>query len=107
MPPLPRTLSFAPRISPRLLTALVRLDDRSHPIAEICRRLGAEADRLKLTRPSYQRIRVLLHQARRVRSHRPTTTQVLVDVAFRLRPPEAMLDHLSGVGVPRIVTRPP
>jgi hypothetical protein len=27
---------------------------------------------------------------------------VLVDVAFRVRPPEAVLDQLSGVGVPEL-----
>jgi hypothetical protein len=96
------SLSFAPRISRRLLKALVRLDDRTVPIAEIHRRLGKEADRLRLTRPSYQRIRVLLHQSRRLRRLRPSTAQVLAEVAFRARPPIAVLDHLSGVGVPRL-----
>jgi hypothetical protein len=91
--------AFAPRISPRLLEAIVRLDDRSVPIAETCRRGGQEAERLGLYRPSYQRVRVLVHEARRIRSG-PTTASVLVDVAFRVRPPEAILDHLSGVGVP-------
>ena len=85
-----------------MLAALVRLDDRALPIAEIYRRLGAEADRLRLTRPSYQRIRVLVHQARRIRRREPTTTQVLVDVCFRARPPTAVLDHLSGIGVPQL-----
>ena len=101
-PPISPRVSLAPRISPRLLKALVRLDDRTLPIAEIYRRLAAEADRLRLTRPSYQRIRVLLHQARRIRRLRPTTAQVLVEVAFRARPPIAILDHVSGVGVPRL-----
>lgn len=103
-PPISDRVAIAPRISFRLLKALVRLDDRTLPIAEICRRLGAEADRLRLPRPSYQRIRVLLHQARRIRRREPTTAQILVDVCFRARPPIALLDHLSGVGVPR---RPP
>jgi hypothetical protein len=94
--------TFAPRISPRLLEALVRLDDKRVPIAEINRRLGAEAERLGLPRPSYQRVRVLVHQSRRLRRSRPTTASVLVDVAFRVRPPIAVLDHLSGVGVPTL-----
>lgn len=101
-PPISARVSLAPRISPRLLKALMRLDDRTVPIAEIYRRLGKEADRLRLTRPSYQRIRVLLHHARRLRRGRPTTAQVLAEVAFRARPPIAVLDHLSGVGVPRL-----
>lgn len=94
--------SFAPRISPRLLEAVVRLDDRHLPIAEINRRVGNEAERLGLRRPSYQRVRVLVHHSRRLRRSGPTTATVLVDVTFRVRPPEAILDHLSGVGVPTL-----
>ena len=96
-------LAFAPRIPQRLLVALGRLDDPGLPFAEINRRLGAEAARLGLPRPSYQRVRELLHQLRRLRRG-PTTAQVLVDIAFRARPPAAFLDHVSGVGVP---SRPP
>jgi hypothetical protein len=94
-------LRFAPRISPRLLEAIVRFDDQAIPIAETCRKVGREADRLGLTRPSYQRVRVLVHESRRIRRG-PTTANVLVDVAFRVRPPDAIADHLSGVGVPAL-----
>ncbi len=81
--------NFAPRISPRLVAALERLDDRSLPIAEVHRRLGAEADRLGLTRPSYQRVRELVQEQRR-RPRAPTTVRVLIDVAMRLGPPGAL-----------------
>jgi len=91
-------LAFAPRISPRLLQALDRLDDRRVPIAEVNRRLGAEAERLGLRRPSYQRVRELVHRLRWLRK-RPTTASVLWEVALRARPPEAVLDHFSGIGV--------
>jgi hypothetical protein len=95
--------TFAPRISPRLVEAIVRLDDTRVPIAEINRRVGEEAERLGLRRPSYQRIRELVHESRRIRRRRsPTTTSVLVDVMFRVRPPTAILDHVAGIGVPRI-----
>jgi hypothetical protein len=94
-------LAFAPRISPRLLVALDRLDDRWVPIAEVNRRLGVEAERLGLPRPSYQRVRVLLHHLRRLR-RRPTTAGVLWEVTLRARPPGALLNHLSGVGVPEL-----
>jgi hypothetical protein len=93
---------FAPRLSPRLVEAVVRLDDRRVSIAEINRRVGQEAERLGLPRPSYQRVRELVHQSRRLQRGQPTTTSVLIDVAFRVRPPEAFLDHISGVGVPRL-----
>jgi hypothetical protein len=95
----------APRISRRLLEALVELDDRLVPIAETSRRVGARADRLGLPRPSYEQIRLLIHRSRRMRL-KPTTTSVLLDVMARARPPEALLDHASGVGVPPLRRRP-
>ncbi len=94
-------LAFAPRISPRLLRALDRLDDRRLPIAEVNRRLGAEAERLGLRRPSYERVRVLVHLLRRWR-RRPTTSRVLLEVAYRTRPPSALLDHVGGIGLPEL-----
>jgi class 3 adenylate cyclase len=94
-------LSSAPRISPRLLKALERIDDGELTIAEIRRRVGAEADRLGLPRPSYERVRELVHESRRLRA-RVTTGDVLLGIAFRSRPPDAFLDHISGVGVPRL-----
>jgi hypothetical protein len=92
---------IAPRISPRLLVALELAYDPSLPIAEVCRRVGSVAERLGLARPSYESVRVLVHEVRR-RRREPTTGEVLVDIAFRSRPPDALLDHLSGVGVPRL-----
>ena len=65
------------------------------------RRLGAEASRLGLPRPSYQRVRELVHKLRWMK-RQLTTIGVLWDVAMRVRPPEALLDHVSGVGVPRL-----
>ncbi len=88
-------------MSPQLLETLVRTDDRAIPIAETCRRVGNEADRIGLTRPSYERVRLLVHESRRIRRD-PSTASVLADVAFRVRPPEALVDHLSGIGVPEL-----
>jgi ABC-2 type transport system ATP-binding protein len=69
-------------------------------IAEINRRLGAEAARLGVPRPSYQRVRELVHHLRRIRRRKgPSTGEILFDIALRVRPPGALLDHLSGVGV--------
>jgi hypothetical protein len=94
---------FAPRIAPALLEALVSLDDPDLPIAEINRRLGEHAERLGLRRPSYQRVRELVHELRALKRDRgPTATQVILDILFRTRPPDALLDHISGVGVPRL-----
>jgi hypothetical protein len=94
-------LAFAPRISPRLLHVLDRLDDRRLPIAEINRRLGAEAERRGLRRPSYERVRELVHRLRWLR-RAPSTGRVLFEISMRARPPAAFLDHISGVGVPEL-----
>ena len=91
--------SLAPRIRQQLLESIVRHDRRTHPIAETCRRVGRDAERLGLTRPSYERVRELVHESRRLRRG-PSTASVLRDVALRVRPPEAVLDALSGDYVP-------
>jgi hypothetical protein len=96
-------LHFAPRLSPRLLEAIARLDDPRLPIAEVNRRVGAEAARLGLPRPSYQRVRVLVNtirDARRRARRQPSTASVLLDVALRVRPPEAILEQMAGVPIP-------
>jgi hypothetical protein len=81
----------APRIEERLVAALARLDKPGLPIAEAHRRLGAVADELGSPRPSYEQVRVLVHALRRGR--RPTPAgKILLDIAFRNRPPEALLD---------------
>jgi len=85
----------APRISHRLLLALEQLDDGTVGIAELARRVGAEAERLGLPRPSYEQVRVLVHRNRALR-RQPGTAEVLLDVATRARPAEAVLDHLAG-----------
>jgi hypothetical protein len=92
-------------MSPRLLETLVKADSPSVPIAETCRRVGREADRIGLARPSYERVRLLVHESRRIRRG-PSTASVLADIAFRVRPPEAVLDHVSGIGVPELGHRP-
>jgi hypothetical protein len=87
----------APRISPRLVAVIDRADT-SLPIAEIWRRVGATAERIGVSRPSYETVRVLVHRARRLR-RQPSTGAIVVDIALRSRPPDALVTHLSGVGV--------
>jgi hypothetical protein len=81
----------APRIDPRLLAAVIRVDDPKQPIAETVRRVGAVADALGLSRPSYEQLRVLVHKVRK-RQLNPGAGEILLDVAFRNRPPDALLD---------------
>lgn len=54
----------APRYDPRLLAAARTLDDERLSIAETCRRVGDEADRLGLTRPSYVHLRRIVRAER-------------------------------------------
>jgi hypothetical protein len=95
----------APRLDSRLVAAVVR-DARRRPIAETCRRAGDLAWRLGLVRPSYETIRRLVHAARR-RLRYPSTAEVLLDVALRIRPPTGLGDHLAGTLPPRPRPKPP
>jgi hypothetical protein len=95
-------VTLAPRLPQALLEAIVRFDDRTHPIAETCRRVGAEADRLGLTRPSYQRIRVLVHESRRIRRS-SSTAALLWSLTLPLRSPEELVERIHALGVRPIV----
>jgi hypothetical protein len=100
-------VTLAPRISHLLIHAIVRFDDESRPIAETYRRVGAEAERLGLTRPSYQRIRELVHESRRIR-RRPTTADLIRLVTAPLRSADELIERLQTVGVrPLFNQRPP
>jgi hypothetical protein len=85
----------APRIGPTLLAAIERFDDDGISIAEVHRRVAALASHLGLSRPSYEQTRVLVHQHRRG-GLAPSAGQILLDVAFRSKPPEALLELLQG-----------
>ena len=85
----------APRICHTLLAGIERLDDEHLPIAEVYRRVAALASHLGLVRPSYEQVRVLVHE-HRTRGLAPTAGQILLDVALRSRPPHALLELLEG-----------
>lgn len=87
-------VAAAPHIDARLLAALARLLRAGHSIAESHRRLGEIAERLGLYRPSYEQTRVLAH-ALKAGKRDPGVGQTLLDVTFRVRPPEAILDLLE------------
>lgn len=90
----------APRLHPRLVAAIALLHDPALGIAENESPVGELADRYGLPRPSYERVRLLVHRASR-RFPDPTTGEVLLDIAFRSRPPQAFGDHLAGTLPPR------
>jgi hypothetical protein len=86
----------AARITPRLLAELARIDDGTRSIAELNRRVGEAAEAMGLQRPSYECVRVLVHRQRATTSRPlPSTSEVLVDIAFRVKPATAIIDHLE------------
>jgi hypothetical protein len=91
---------MSPRLSRRLLAEIERLATRDLSFAEINRRVGTAASALGLPRPSYETVRLLVRAARE-RNSGPGTLEVLADVAFRVRSPEALLDHAAGVPLPK------
>ena len=86
---------IAPRIALPLLEAIVRFDDGKVPIAEVCRRVGREAER-RLTRPSYERIRELVHIERSLRRRRrgPTTVQLMLEAGAGYRSAASTMDNV-------------
>ena len=84
----------APRIPPRLLDAVAAHDDGSRPIAEIIRRVGDEADRLGITRPSYERIRQLVHE-NRARPCGPSDLRLGLEATALLRSKESVAYELA------------
>ena len=89
---------MAPRISGGLIEAIVRFDDQTRPIAETYRKVGREAERLGLTRPSYQRIRELVHQVRNMRPRLSVSDLVRI-VCTPLRGTDDGIDRLHELGV--------
>ncbi len=88
----------ATRLSPRLLEELERLARSDATIADIWRALRvAAAAAGNALPPSYERVRVLVHELRALDGRdRPTAAEVYLDVAFGKRPAEALLDHVTG-----------
>jgi hypothetical protein len=78
------------------MRALEAVDDPGEPIAECRRRIGEVARELGLPRPSYERVRQLVHAHRLSRS-KPDHIDAVLDLAFNTRPPEEVLaDLLAG-----------
>ena len=82
-------MRFASHFSVRLLDEVDDLSDLSVPIAEINRRVGDAAQRLGVTKPSYERVRQLVHEARDIRRGYVSALEILIDVATRTRSPRA------------------
>ncbi len=77
---------FASHFSPRLLDELDRLSAERLPIAEIHRRVGVKAQRLGATRPSYERVRQLVHEARDLQRGYVSALEIFFDFAAHQQP---------------------
>jgi hypothetical protein len=86
---------IAPRIDPRLVAALGRIDDPRRPIAETNRLPGRIAAELGFPKPSYEQVRVIVHALRRGMRD-PDIGELLLDFMFRTRSPEEILELLTG-----------
>lgn len=84
----------APRLDPRLLAAIKRLDDSSVPIAETYRRCRRVAIKLGIPRPSYERVRLEVRDIRRERERARVTRKLILDVLLYQRPLDALNEIL-------------
>jgi hypothetical protein len=86
---------FAAEVEGRLRAEIERIARQPRPIAEINREIGARAEALGLTRPSYARVRQVVLEVRDT-VEIPSWGELLVDVDLRLRSPMILLDKLGG-----------
>ena len=100
----------AAQIEPVLLAQLVVLSREPKAIAEINRELGRHAAALGLVKPSYARVRQLVHELRAAavdEADDPSWARLLLEVDLRARSPLAIVDKLDGVPVRRDGVAPP
>ena len=99
-------MRFASRLTPPLFDYIERLARQPFSIAELNRLVGAEAERVGITRPSYERVRELVHEARWLEEEYPSVGRVVLDVATRTRS-HAAYAGLAARGLrPRLRDRP-
>jgi hypothetical protein len=91
----------APRLDARLVAAIAQFDDAKRPIAETNRRVRRIAEKLGLPSPSYEQVRVVVHQLR-AQKRDPAIGAILLDISFQRRPPEALVEALAGIDPPQI-----
>ncbi|MBV8562393.1 MAG: hypothetical protein JOZ56_04825 [Actinobacteria bacterium] len=90
----------------RLLDEIERRASERVPIAEINRRVGRAAAEMRLHKPSYQQVRVLVHEARGIR--RPTAgsiATVALEVAYVPSRAFRLLEHAGDGPRPRLRDR--
>jgi hypothetical protein len=99
-----RMVASAPRIDRRLRRLARRLARTSSSIADVHRAVGRYAQSLGLPRPSYQTIRLLVHEHRARLAARRATADLLIAVDLNQRPATDLLVLLDGLQHDRRVT---
>jgi hypothetical protein len=90
-------VAAGPTIDPKLLRLARRLDRAPRPIAATVRDVGAYAGTLGLPRPSYEQLRVHLHEARARREERRRAMELLLEVELGVRSPRDLLPLVERV----------
>ncbi len=72
---------IAPRYDERIIDAVLALDDRGQPLAEISRRVAAHVEQLGITRPSYVHLRRLILAERERRDEQRRRSEELLQIA--------------------------
>lgn len=98
-------MRFASHFSPRLLDEVDRLSEQRLPIAEINRRIGVKALRLGVTKPSYERVRQLVHEARDLHEGYVSALQIFFDFATHQQPLRAAENLANPAPRPRLRDR--
>jgi hypothetical protein len=80
----------APRVEQSFLNALARIDDSAIPIAETYRKCREEAAKLDVPRPSYELVRIVVHETRRERERRRANRDTILRVLLYQLPPDAL-----------------
>jgi hypothetical protein len=83
-----------PRVESRFLDEIVRLDDRSVPIAETYRRVRDLAEQMGIPRPSYERVRQHLRAARNRHDELRRTRDLVLELAYNTRSADAVMRDL-------------
>ena len=92
----------------RLLDEIERRAFERVPIAEINRRVGRAAAEMRLHKPSYQQVRVLVHEARGLRRYaKPSFATLAVEVAYVPSSGWKLLERWGDGAQPRLKDRAP
>jgi hypothetical protein len=83
-----------PRVESRFLDGVVRLDDRSVPIAETYRRVRDLAAQMGIPRPSYERVRQHLRASRNRQNERRKARDLVLELAYNTRSADAVMRDL-------------